>query len=208
MKYILALFLLFSTQVFAQADMAKDTIQLNELVITRYGKSYKIKNENLRGPCYSSDNLNDAAEVITLVDKLPEGQLNIIRFYFNEMLEAYNRAPENFQDRDFELLLYTVGEDNQPDKKLLNETMILRLKKYQAGGVPINVSALNIKNPKKLYIGLKPLGKRVKNDFVIDCLCNGHDKYLTFFRIPGGTQWERRWGCAALKVDVSVAVKK
>lgn len=208
MKYMMLLLLVISVSAFGQVDMEKDTIQLNELVITKYSKSYKLKSESLRGPCYSSDNLNDAAEVLTLVDKLPEGEINLVRFYFNEMFEAYKRSPENFQDKDFELLLYTVGDDNMPAKPLVTGTMILRLQKYHAGGVEINISALNIKNPKKLFVGLKLLGKREKNDFVIDCLCNGHDKYLTLFRTPGSTLWERRWACAALKVDMSVAVKK
>lgn len=202
------LFLAVSAASFGQVDIEKDTIKLNELVMTKYNKSYKFKVESLRGPCYSSDNLNDAAEIITLVDKLPEGEIKMVRFYFNEMFEAYKRSPENFHDRDFELLLYTVGADNLPDKRLVNETMILRLEKQHAGGVEINISSLNIKNPKKLFVGIKLLGKRAKNDFMVDCLCSGHDKYLTLFRIPGGTQWDRRWACAALKVDVSVAIRK
>lgn len=208
MKYIMWLFLIITTVAFGQVDMERDTIKLNELVMTKYNKSYKFKTESLRGPCYSSDNLNDASEIITLVDKLPEGEIKMVRFYFNEMFEAYKRSPENFHDRDFELLLYTVGDDNLPGKRLVNETMILRLEKQHAGGVEINISALNIKNLKKLFVGLKLLGKREKNDFVIDCLCNGHDKYLTLFRAQGATQWDRRWACAALKVDVSIAVKK
>ncbi len=188
--------------------MAKDTVHISEVLITKYSSKYKIKAQGLRGPCYSSDNLNDAQEIITLMDKLPEGEISTITFYFNEMLEAYKRQPENFQDKDFELLLYTVGADNAPGERLVTETMILRLKKEHVGSVKINISGLGIKNPGKLFVGLKLLGQRAKNDFVIDCLCNGHDKYFTFYKAPGDTAWSRRWACAALKVDMNIAIKK
>jgi hypothetical protein len=209
MKYLLPIMLLLSFAAPAQVpDMEKDTIHINEVVITHYSKKFKLKDYSLRGPCYSSDNLNDASEIITLLEKLPEGELNTINFYFNEMFEAYKRHPENLQARDFELLIYKVNADNTPGERLLHETMLLHLDKDHMGGVEVNISGLGIKNSSKLFVGLKLLGKRTKNDFMIDCLCSGHDKYMTLYRTDAASPWSRRWACAALKVDVNVAVKR
>ncbi|WP_207759856.1 hypothetical protein [Flavobacterium cyanobacteriorum] len=191
------------------SDIVKDTIRLDELVITKYSSSnYRIRDIARRGKCYAPDNLSDASEIISLVDNLPAGELNSIRFYFNEMFDAYKRLPQNVTDRDFELLLYRVNDNNTPGERLVHETMLLRLKKSHTGGVVINISALGIKSPDRLFIGLRLLGERGKNDFYVDCLCNGYDKYLTLFRDSASKDWNRRWACAALKIDVSVAVKK
>lgn len=211
MKYlsliIIAVMLTFSAKA-QVADMEKDTIRLEELIITKYSKNYKMKNFSHRGKCYAPDNLSDTSEIITLAEDMPEGELNSITFYFNEMFDAYRKMPQNFTDRDFELLLYRVNDDNTPAERLVHETMLLRLKKSHVGGVVVNISALGIKNPGKLFVGLKLLGQRRKNDFYVDCLCSGHDKYLTLYRDAATGGWNRRWACAALKIDINVAVKK
>lgn len=205
MKYVF-LFLFCATSALSQnLDLEKDTIQLQEVVLSK-SKKLKIKTTSFRGPCYAPDNMADASEIITLVEKLPDGYLHSASFYFNEMALAYKNRPDNFRDTEFEVLLYKVKPDGTPGERMVYETLLIAVGSRHKGAVEVDLAGLAIENPGRLFIGLKKLNRQsTKNDFLIDCLCNGHDKYFTLYRNGSAEDWSRRWVCAALKIDIKVS---
>lgn len=209
MKIITGLIFLVCTQVLAQINISKDTLHLEEVVIGNDRPKIKIRTEKLRGPCYAAENMADASEIVTLVDGLKSGYLNSVSFHFNEMYFSKKVKPDTFRDTDFELVIYNVNPDNTPGEKLIDDVMVATVKKEHKGSITLYLAGLDIQSPGKIFIGLKRLGQRsAQNEFYIDCLCNGHDKYFTMVRKNSSEQWIRNWVCAALKVDVSVASKK
>lgn len=207
MRFVILLLLVYLPAA-AQINISKDTLHLEEVVVG--GKSkVKIRTEKLRGPCYAAENMADASEIVTLVDGLKSGYLNSVSFHFNEMYFSKKMKPDTFRDTDFELVIYKVNADNTPGDKLIDDVMIVTLKKEHKGSITLYLAGLDIQSPGKIFIGLKRLGyKTTQNEFYIDCLCNGHDKYFTMVRKNAIEPWIRNWVCAALKIDVAVATPK
>lgn len=202
------LMLLICLQAAAQVNITKDTLHLEEVVIGNQQK-VKIKTEKLRGPCYAAENMSDASEIVTLVEGLKPGYLESVSFHFNEMFFSRKVKPDTFRDTDFELVIYKVNDDNTPGAKIIDDVMLITVKKEHKGSIKLYLAGLDIQSPGKIFIGLKRIGNRVgQNEFYIDCLCNGHDKYVTLTRKQGEELWKRNWVCAALKIDVSVARTK
>jgi len=206
--YTALLMLFFALPVFAQeTDLEKDTIQIKEVLVTKNSKKLKIKTLTLDGPCYYPENMQDAEEIITLTDKLPEGTLESISFYFNEL--PRRGQAEKSRDNEFELVLYTADADGNPGERIVHEPLTVKVTRNFSGRLTIDVSILALESPKRMFAGLKRLTQpEDKDEFFIDCLCNGLDKYITMVRKNAASPWERRWQCAALKTEVSVAVHK
>jgi hypothetical protein len=209
MKYLLPV-LFFSLMAMAQQnDAENDTINLQEVVISNTAKKLKIKTEALRGPCYAPEGMSNASEIITLVKGLRAGYLHSVAFHFNEMLYAYKSRPDTFKDTDFELVFYKANEDDTPGEKISHEVMIITVKKEHKGIVKVDLSDLNLQNPENLFVGLKRVSRGgSNNEFYIDCLCNGLDKYTTLTRKDAASPWKRNWVCAAIKVDVGILIEK
>ncbi|MGV3459955.1 MAG: hypothetical protein ACO1N9_05810 [Flavobacterium sp.] len=206
---ILILLLLIGLKATAQVNISKDTLHLEEVVIGSERPKVKIRTEKLRGPCYAAENMADANEIVTLVDGLKSGYLNSVAFHFNEMYFSKKIQPDSFKDTDFELVIYKVNPDDTPGEKLIDDVMVVTVKKEHKGSITLYLAGLDIQSPGKIFIGLKRMGwKTSQNQFYIDCLCNGHDKYFTYTRKNTEESWSRNWVCAALKIDVSVANAK
>lgn len=203
------LILLICLQAAAQVNITKDTLHLEEVVIGSTRQKVKIITEKLRGPCYVAENMSDASEIVTLVEGLKPGYLESVSFHFNEMFFSRKVKPDTFRDTDFELVIYKVNDDNTPGAKIIDDVMVITVKKEHKGSIKLYLAGLDIQSPGKIFIGLKRIGNRVsQNEFYIDCLCNGHDKYITLTRKQGEEGWKRNWVCAALKIDVSVVRTK
>lgn len=208
MKKLLFL-LLFPLAAQAQIDIAKDTIQLNEVVVASGKTKFTVKQQKRRGPCYAPENMGNATEIITLFDGLKEGYLHSVSFHFNEMFLSGRKQPGTFKDTAFELVVYSVNDDNSPGEKIAHDVMVVTVKKEHKGSINIDLSYLNIESPGRLYVGLKKLSRSIdKTEFFIDCLCSGVDKYTTMVRDQATGGWKRNWVCASLKADISVIVKK
>ncbi|MFL9845340.1 hypothetical protein [Flavobacterium rhizosphaerae] len=194
--------------IYAQTVQEHDTIMLQEVVLNKETGSTKLKTLSLKGPCYHPDNLNAAQEIITLVSGLPEGYLENITFTFNRNNNPA-KAGSTFKDTKLELVFFEVDEDNQPGQEIYAETKIIPLKEDFIGQLAIDVSTLNIKVEKNIFVGVKRLeASTEKSGVSVDCLCSGQDKYFTFIRADEASPWSRRWECAAIRVDVTVAVQR
>ncbi|KOS06623.1 hypothetical protein AM493_11710 [Flavobacterium akiainvivens] len=206
---VLLLLLLFTQAAFSQQiDMEKDTIQMQGLEIVKSSKKLKVKTLKLDGPCYYAENMRNAEEIITLADKLPAGTLQSVSFYFNDTY-TNSKQKEKFKDTEFELVLYTVTEDDTPGSAIEHDPVIVKVGKAFSGKLIVDLSAQVLECPERLFAGLKRITPADGNDtFFIDCLCSGHDKYMTLTRKAANASWERRWQCAALKAEVNVGVHR
>jgi hypothetical protein len=203
--YSLLLLFLFAHTGFAQTDLEKDTIRMKELVVSKKGKKLKIKTLELNGPCYYPENMHNAGEIITLADKLPKGTLETISFYFNELYTRREQR-EQFRDNRFELVLYTAGPENTPGERIVHDPVAINVGREFSGLLKIDVSGLVLESQEKIFVGLKRLTPQAAdNEFFIDCVCSGLDKYITLVRKDNTSPWERRWQCAALRIEVGVA---
>jgi hypothetical protein len=210
MRYLLFILFISLPALAQEVNIAKDTIKMEELVLKKNSKNLKLKVTKLRAPCYYPETMVDASEVITLVENLPAGYMETITFYFNELYySSYQEQSAKFKDTEFELMLYTVNSNNTPGPKMAYDPKFISVSKEHMGKVEINISNLDIKSPKKLYIGLKRLlGAATEKEFYIDCLCNGQDIYTTLSRTNDTENWAPRSVCAALKVDVGILARK
>jgi hypothetical protein len=208
MKTLFLFFLMVCNIAFAQVtDMEKDTIQMEELILKNNRKTSK-KTLKLRGQCYYPEDMRGAEEIITLIEKLPEGYLESVTFYVNEA-GSYNENTQSFKDTQLELVAYKANADNTPGERIAHEKLIINLDRKKKGKLTISLFELNLQNPEKFFIGLKKVnGSSLKKEFLLDCLCNGLDKYITLTRNDSLSGWERRWECAALKADVTVVITK
>jgi hypothetical protein len=209
LKAITLLLMLFLLQpVFSQeTDLEKDTLHIKEVEIVKKGKKLKIKTQKLDGPCYYAENMHNAEEIVTLIYNLPGGLLESVTFYFNDVYTNRKQA-EKFKDTEFELVLYTANTDNTPGDSIAHDPLTVKVPRTFSGRLTIDLSMLVVESPKALYIGLRRTAPEVdKDDFFIDCICSGLD-YVTMVRKSASAAWERRWQCAALRAEVSVAVSR
>jgi len=205
---IILLLPLFGNNIFSQeVNPENDTIQIKEVVVVKNSKKLKVKTLLLDGPCYYPDNMHNAAEIITLADNLPEGTLESISFYFNEL--ARRGQAEKFRDNEFELVLYTANGDGTPGARIVHDRLTVKVARTFSGRLVIDLAILAIESDEKMFVGLKRITPpEGEDEFFIDCVCNGLDKYITLVRKDAASPWERRWQCAALKAEVSVAAHR
>jgi len=208
MKFLI-LFLLTGIYCIAQVpDIAKDTLNLEEVIVTNNGRKQKTREVKIEGVCSSPEDMKDAAELITLVEELPKGKLGSVAFYFNKIdPETLKKNSGRFKEAEFEVVLYDVDREGMPGIPSAVEMEYMVVDKAHRGKVTVNLSYLKIDTNGKMFIGLRKLSKDPENrSFLVDCLCNGQDKYTTYTRKDASSPWQRRWVCAAIKMDVDVIV--
>jgi len=205
MKYFLFALLFCSAAATAQnfVDMEKDTLYMEEVVVSR-GKKLKMKTLSLTGPCYAPEPFKDADEILTLVQGIPAGALESVTFYFNGIFDSRKKRSER---ATFGVLIYTVDKDGQPGRRIAYDSKALIMDEKAKGKISINIAGLDLKSESKLFIGLiKESGPEEIDDLYFDCMCSGHDKFMTLARTSEAAPWERRWVCAGMRVDVRVVV--
>ena len=204
-RFFIFLFLI-SYACYGQIDIARDTLQLEEAVAVKSDKRQKMKKYRLEGTCSYPEDMKDAVEIITLVDNLPKGKLGTVTFYFNKIdTESYRQNSKYFKDADFEVVLYDVNDDDMPGIPSAIEKQVMVVDKAHRGKVTVDLSYFGIDTNKKMFIGLRKLTSGNDNrSFLIDCLCSGQDKYITYYRKDASARWQRRWVCAAIKMEVNI----
>lgn len=205
---ITLLLLLLALPAFSQeTNLETDTIQMKEVEIVKKGKKLKIRTTELDGPCYYAENMHNAGEIVTLIDNMPGGLLESVNFYFNDVYTSQKQT-EKFKDTEFELTLYSVTSDGTPGNPIAHEPLTVKVPRTFTGRLTVDLSMLVVENPENLFIGLRRITAPVdKDEFFIDCICSGID-YVTMVRKNATSPWERRWQCAALRAEVSVAVQR
>ncbi|MCW4468180.1 hypothetical protein OGH69_04310 [Flavobacterium sp. MFBS3-15] len=207
MKYFLFLFIFWGVPATAQnfVNMEKDTIYMEEVVVSK-GKKLKMKTLRLTGPCYSPEPFKDAGEIVTLAEGIPAGSLESVTFYFNGI---FDNKKEHSERATFGVLIYTVDENGQPGRRIAYDSKALIMDEKAKGKISINIAGLDLKSESKLFIGLiKESGPEEIDDLYFDCMCSGHDKFMTLARTSESAPWERRWVCAGMRVDVRVVLDR
>lgn len=207
MKFFIVLFFI-SFSCYAQiTNIAKDTLQLEQVTITKNTIKQKTKRVTIEGVCSSPDDMKDAMEIITLVDNLPKGKLGSVNFYFNKVdAESYSLNKKHFKEADFEVVLYDVNDEDMPGILSAVDREYMVVDKAHRGKITVDLSYLNIETNKKMFIGIRKLSANDDKSFLVDCLCSGRDKYTTYYKENASSTWRQRWVCAAIKMDVSVVV--
>lgn len=215
MKY-LYFFLLFCPALFAQVvngakdsiNIAKDTIELRQVVIKEDFSRFKDSKVKIKGNCLNPESLNTYTEIVTLADNLPQGYLESVSFYFNERhYSSYNTDRRKFKDTEFEVVLYNVNPDNTPGEKLMQDEKYILIMNDHTGEAEVHFLEFNIKNRQKMFIGLRRTapGKAGERDFYVDCICSNAG-YNTYSRSEQQPQWSRQNNCPALKMEINFLV--
>jgi len=207
MRYLAILLLMAASGFSQEVNIAKDTIELENIVVEKDNRHLKLKTIKLTGPCFYPEGMSEAAEIITLVRDLPKGDLNAVTFYFNELFADKDQYGK-FRDTEFELVIYKVAEDDTPGEVITHDTQPITVAKEARGRVKVYLYGLNLQGERSVFVGLKRITGTLKNEFFLSCLCNGQYKYVTLVRSEDTQNWKRRWECAALKIDVSVITGK
>jgi len=209
MKHLL-LFLFFCTSAIAQeVNIAKDTIRMKEVVIKEDFRKFKDAKVKIKGDCRHPETMKDVPEVVTLIDNLPAGYLESVTFNFNEVhYQSYKSDRKKFEDTEFEVVLYKVNADNTPGERIMKDEKYVKIMKEHTGEATVHFLEFNIKDHRKIFIGLKSTaGTRLNKEFYIDCVCNS-DKYKTFSRTDIKAPWNAYDTCPALKMEVNVLVSR
>ena len=200
-------FLLFYAGAFSQeVNIAKDTIEMREVVISEDFSKFKSSKVKIKGNCLYPETMTNVSEVVTLVEKLPMGYLESVTFYFNEMhYNAYKGDSKKFKSTEFEVVLYAVNPDNTVGARIMKDEKYILIMKEHMGATKVHFLEFNIKNQKKLFIGLRRSLPSGEKDFYIDCVCE-NPKNITLGRSEEKPEWQPRLNCPAMKMEVNVLV--
>lgn len=212
----LLFFLLFCTVLNAQVingtkdsiNIAKDTIELRQVVIKEDFSRYKDSKIKIKGNCLNPESLTNYTEIVTLADNLPQGYLESVSFYFNERhYTSYNSDRKKFKDTEFEVVLYKVKPDNTPGERIMRDEKYILIMSDHTGEAEVHFLDFYIKNHTKMFIGLRRTepGKPGERNFYIDCVCNSSG-HTTYSRSQQETQWAQQANCPALKMEVNFLV--
>lgn len=207
MKYIYIFFLICTTAFSQEINIAKDTIQMREVVVSENFRNFKSSKVKIKGNCRNPETMDTVTEIVTLVDKLPLGYLESVTFYFNEMYYmSYKRDHKDFEDTEFEVVLYKVNADNTPGERIMRDEKYILIMKEHAGEAKVHFLDFNIKNVPKMFIGLRRTSpKPASRKFYIDCVCNT-GSHVTYSKTTDALTWNRYSQCPAIKMAVNVLV--
>lgn len=209
MKYLFLL--LVSCCCYSQANIAKDTLRLEELVVDKQQRKPKIKSIRYSAICTFVEGLDYNEEVVTLVDKLPPGKLHSVFYKFNNWHYSDSYVTYAYADTSVELVFYGVTENNSPGERIAHEAKIVNVPAGQDGRMEIDLTNLNIYSDGKIFVGLKRLSKdKVAGikEFEVDGICEDkNNEYTTYARQKGKDAWFRP-AIKALKLELQVEVLK
>ncbi len=204
MKKLLFIALFLAPFIGNAQDIAKDTLQLNEVRVSEVRKP-KLKQQKVNG-CTHLGTLDHPQEIITLIDDLPNGLLHSVTFSFNN---SFRNKHVTFRDTDIEVVFYKKNPDGTPGELISSKQ--LTVSKDHKGTMEIDVAGLNIEKDGDLFVGLKRLSLPVSPvpDFEVHCVCSRSDKYISYgrFYVKGDAKtWMRINVPAAIKMTVTTEV--
>jgi hypothetical protein len=82
MKYLYFLLLFCSTLIAQEINIAKDTLQMREVVIKEDFSKFRDAKVKIRGECMNPESLITYTEIVTLVEKPAPGLSGIYQFLF------------------------------------------------------------------------------------------------------------------------------
>lgn len=202
MKHTLLIASLLVMNLCGAQDISRDTLALKEVRIDSRNLKPKLKKQKING-CTHIGSLDHPQEIITLIDKLPEGLLYSVTFSFNNKVSKY----VTFSDTELELVAYETGSDGTPGRLIASKQVILS--KNHAGSMEIDIADLSITSGKPFFLGLKKISRQTSPvvDFAVDCVCSrDDDKYISYgrFYVQGVP---RAWGPISVPAAIKMTVK-
>lgn len=209
MKYYLLL-ILFWAAGYSQIDLEKDTLHLQEAVVTN------LKFRGTRSIRYSSicshlESLTYYTEFVTLVDKLPPGMVKSVYFKFNNWNEKDTHTNYKFDDTRLEIVFYEADKNNKPGNKLTIEPIIVTVPKEQSGRMKFDLAKHNIISNGKIFVGLRRITKNKgkKEEFEVDGICDDKKgRYISYERKDVTSKWSVARSNKALKLELQVSILK
>lgn len=201
MKSIFFIIFLFTFSItFSQSSSKNDSIiYLDEVIVNANNTNFSnIKTILTKGKQNISFSMRNKGIIISLVENIPQGNINTLSFYFN------NNKKRTYKDVEFRLIIYSVDINNMPEKEVFNDDFRFIVKNIDKGKISLDLRKLNLKNYDKLFIGLELLKNRDSQDFLIDC--NSVKNNNTFIKMEGMENWLKKQG-SDLKTEIIFEIK-
>ena len=172
---------------------------MDEVIINANNNSFSnIKTILTKGKQNISFSMRNKGIIISLVENIPQGNINTLSFYFN------NNKKRAYKDVEFRLIIYSVDINNMPLKEVFNDDFRFIVKNIDKGKISLDLRKLNLKNYDKLFIGLELLKNSDHQDFLIDC--NSVKNNNTFIKMEGMENWLKKQG-SDLKTEIIIEIK-
>ncbi len=198
MKIIFTLFLFTNTLCFSQSFSLNDSIIYLDEVIINSNNTYNLVTIKTKGKQNNSFSMKNKGKIISLVDNMPSGKIKTLIFFFN------NNKKISYKDVEFKLIIFTVDNNNMPDKELFNDDYRFLVKNSEKGKIILDLSKLNLKNYDKLFFGLELVKNSNTKDFLIDF--NSVKNNNTFIKMEGMENWFKKQG-SDLKTEIIIQTK-
>jgi hypothetical protein len=209
MKYFVLLLFAF-TYSYSQLNLEKDTLHLEEAVVTNAKLSGRTKSIRYTAFCSHHETLTYHQEFVTLIDKLPAGILQSVYFKFNGWSEKDKHTNYKYKDTDIEIVFYEADEDNVPEKRIAHSPVIVTVPGDFRGRMKIDLSKYKILSPGKIFVGIKRITKNIgKNqEFAVAGICfDEKDRYTSYYRKENDDRWTvSNKNNHALKLELKIAL--
>lgn len=209
MKRLLYVLVLVFTMGNAQ-DMARDTIQLQEVVVNSFAapetRNYSTTTDN----CKTNERPADMTQLLTRLGDLPRGKLYAVTLYVNEDWVTPERRAK-LKDTPLQLLVFDVDANGLPGNLLVQKDV--EVAADYSGKYRIVINDANIAVPKyrNLYIGFGLNPGVSKEDFYVTSAClfnestpDAQENHVTYFRTETGGEWQKSEAISAIVMDVAV----
>lgn len=200
MKSFFFIFFLFTFSItFSQSSSKNDSIiYLDEVIVNANNNFSNIKTILTKGKQNISFSMRNKGIIISMVENIPQGNINTLNFFFN------NNKKRAYKDVEFRLIIYSVDINNMPEKEVFNDDFRFIIKNIDKGKISLDLRKLNLKNYDKLFIGLELLKNSDSQDFLIDC--NSVKNNNTFIKMEGMGNWFQKQG-SDLKTELIIQTR-
>lgn len=180
MKYLIILFLPFLT--LSQNKIENDTIFLEEVVVNHQITKQKLKKISNNG----KQNLSFSS-VISNTIYLNQIKINNC-IKVQKIVFHIKKKNQNSVKESFELLFFSVGKDGNPDKKIINETLIFQLTNSKK--IEIDISKIPLMLCENFFVGFQKIMKENQNTSNFTILGNSNKKSATFIKVKN-ENWQK-----------------
>ncbi len=187
MVRLLSIFLLL-LPILSCGQVANDSIiYLKEVAVNT--KDRTILRHQTKGKDCGYSSFGDIEKLVGRMDDIPEGNLKAITFIF-DMQPKYvnNNRFAYYQDLEMALLFYEVRADGQPGESLFEKEIRFKIDKHHKGDFTIDLSPLNVRSQKSIFIGLKAVGNMSERKIKIALKENPNA--VTFYKSWNEREWK------------------
>lgn len=209
MKRLLYALVLVFGMGYAQ-DMAKDTIQLQEVVVNSLvppeTRTYSTTTDN----CKTNERPAGMVQLLTRLHDLPRGKLYAVTLYVNEEWVAPEHRTK-LKDTPLQLLVFDVDANGIPGNLLVQKDVEVAADYSGKYRIVINDAGITVPKSRNLYIGFELNSEVSRDDFYVTSAClfnetipEAQDKYATYFRTATDGTWQKSEAISAIIMDVAV----